>query len=426
MNRRKLCVSHFVLSAAAILILGLSVSSLCYGDVYTFYYGPHFTTTSGSLLPNYHYERDLINVSGGGRVVGLDWSASARLYDYLNLGFGGGTVTAGAYQGVYTLQSPNHVNPWAQKGLPITLSLNYPRNNQPSYLSVKPSTNFSTSGGFGLDAGLSVEGFKVSGSGALDLWNLSLSSSKTYTGYGMTVKAQVPQINISASGANVMIGSGSSDVLSVSGSVGDLVSSATGIPLKGSWGSSNILSVDYTLLDAGPTLHFGVQQKLTLELQRFVQLHAVYTLKNPTDPPPKVDVTYMFNPLDPGQHESQTLILPFTTAVKEVTVTPTYFIRAILTDDTNMYASMNLYATVGEGSVCAFDDCGGFGPLLHWESQQIELGSLDVYDGSYEIGGWNRVVGSSFIVKQVTPEPITLLLLGSGVLVLGRAVRRRS
>ena len=117
---------------------------------------------------------------------------------------------------------------------------------------------------------------------------------------------------------------------------------------------------------------------------------------------------------------------------RETLVTPTFSIQGLFQINTGLGIDGIFQLDILKAAFAleAFGlsfDLGEIGPLFQILERTNLFESPPLFSNSYTLGGFNSVLGESFLLSRV-PEPgaITLMLLGLGLLSLGLRVNRRS
>jgi len=192
-----------------------------------------------------------------------------------------------------------------------------------------------------------------------------------------------------------------------------MVAAAVGLPPLSGSGSFGPLSASYNILTVSAGLNLGTTQAFNLSATPFVAYNVTEFGANAQN-----FTTGLMTVGTPF-----TLSLP--NGVTMADITPTYFLSADLMNNTNLALSASavlsaLGASVGVSGVGSFS----VGPVIDF-NQTFDLGSINVFDSTFALEGWNVIQGQTFEIKA-TPEPGTLLLFGSGILALARRLRRRN
>lgn len=214
-----------------------------------------------------------------------------------------------------------------------------------------------------------------------------------------------PPLSISSSG-------GPSNFLGLNANLTNMIAAALGLPPLSGSGSIGPLSASYNILTVAAGLNLGTTQAFNLSATPLV--------------------AYNVTEVGPGGHNFSTgpmtvgtpLNLSLPSGVSAF-ITPEYLLSAGLMNNTDL--ALTASATLSAlGASLGVSGLGSFsiGPVINL-NQNFDLGSLNVFDGTFDLAGWNVFEGKTFEISA-SPEPGTLLLLGSGVLALARGVRRRS
>jgi len=209
-----------------------------------------------------------------------------------------------------------------------------------------------------------------------------------------------PPLSIPSSG-------GPSNFLGLSANLTNLLTSALSLPPLNANFSVGPVSGSYNILTVSAGLNLGATQAFNLSATPLV--------------------AYKVMEVGPGgtnfTTSAMTVGTPFNFSLLggvSAFITPEYFLSADLMNNTGLALSANASLTALGASL----DGLSIGPLVNI-NQNFPITSLSVFDSTFGLGGWNMFEGKTFEITA-TPEPGTLLLLGSGVLALARGLRRRS
>ena len=113
----------------------------------------------------------------------------------------------------------------------------------------------------------------------------------------------------------------------------------------------------------------------------------------------------------------------------EVNVTPTFWVDALLENQTSLDFDLTLSVDVLKGSISLSLLTSPTLSLVN-DDYVISLGSVDVFNESFPLGGFRSVTAkpftlSAYISSNAVPEPGTLLLVVAGLLGLGAGRKRR-
>jgi len=214
-----------------------------------------------------------------------------------------------------------------------------------------------------------------------------------------------PPLSISASG-------GPSNFLGVNANLTNLLTSALGLPPLSGSGSLGPLNASYNILTVSAGLNLGATQAFNLSATPLVAYKVVEVGAGGTN--------FTTSAMPVGTPFNFSLL-----GGVSAFITPEYFLSADLMNNTGLALSASaglsaLGASLGVSGLGSFS----IGPVINL-SQNFPITSLSVYDNTFGLGGWNMFEGKTFEITA-TPEPGTLLLLGSGALALARGLRRRS
>jgi len=210
-------------------------------------------------------------------------------------------------------------------------------------------------------------------------------------------------------GIGHIVSTGSSSVLGASANLTDIATGLLGMPpLNGSVGISGVASINYNLLTATLSLQDQVSQTFNLNpTGEYVDYHVLQTGANYIEP--------VGTPVN----------IPFG-KYYQLDVTPTFFINASLSNFTSSCLDASDDITALGGSVSLLGQNIGFGPLVNQPDNFGCLGgNRTLFNDSFALAGWTSIQGQTFALDRATPEPTTLLLVGSGFLAFGGAMRRR-
>jgi len=215
-----------------------------------------------------------------------------------------------------------------------------------------------------------------------------------------------PPLSISSSG-------GPSNFLGLNANLTNMIAAAVGLPPLSGSGSFGPLSASYNLLTISAGLNIGTTQAFNLSATPLVAYNVTEFGANAQN--------FTTGMMTVGT--SFSLSLP--NGVTMADITPTYFLSADLMNNTNLALTASA-ALSALGASLNVSGLGGFsvGPAINL-SQNFDLGTLNVFNNTFALEGWNAIEGQTFEIKA-TPEPGTLLLFGSGILALARGLRRRS
>lgn len=214
-----------------------------------------------------------------------------------------------------------------------------------------------------------------------------------------------PPLSISSSG-------GPSNFLGVNANLTNLLTSALGLPPLSASGSFGPLTASYNILTVSAGLNLGATQAFNLSATPLV--------------------AYKVMEVGPGGTNFTTSAMPVGTPFNfsllggvSAFITPEYFLSADLMNNTGLALTANAgLSALGASAGISGDGSFSVGPVINL-SQTFPITNLSVFDSTFGLGGWNMFEGKTFEITA-TPEPGTLLLLGSGVLALARGLRRRS
>lgn len=255
----------------------------------------------------------------------------------------------------------------------------------------------------------------ISGGGTVNLFSFDTRTQPSASiglGYGVSLNVTAPSIGASGTGGNIINANGSSPFLGLNADITDLATGLLGLPsTHGSFGVSGLLTVNYNLIDIVDALNLGITQGFSLNSNVMVRYHVVDVGSAPRDfftPTFSVGTPVNFAIPAGDQHAF---------------ITPIYTINASLLNNTGLSLSdcLNVTGLGGDINILSVAD-PGFGPLIN-ASQCWPIGSLSVFDSTFGLGGWNVAQGATFEVTA-TPEPTSLLLLGTGILAAASGFRR--
>ncbi|MBI3664314.1 MAG: PEP-CTERM sorting domain-containing protein [Acidobacteria bacterium] len=223
-----------------------------------------------------------------------------------------------------------------------------------------------------------------------------------------SVQVNLPQAT-SGSGTSVLNSSASTSVLSLSVNATNLAASFFQIPpLSGVLGSCPDGCLSYNVLDATANLNMLVNQVFSLAPSAALTLYVAQTGQTITVPL--------------GTSIS-TLGIAFPQGVNQLTIFPSLALTGNFSNTTTFALNPNFFLSGGAGGFCLLSFCTGFGPLF---SVNFNLGTFNVFSQTFTSNIPLGVIsGQPFTIVQQTPEPATVLLFSTGLIVLGYLARRR-
>ncbi len=239
------------------------------------------------------------------------------------------------------------------------------------------------------------------------------------------ITVELPDIDtVSSRVGDRLVAAGEDDFIGVKADLDGLLLAPAGLPGLGVTVDAGIFSLSGDLVDVnfGPVLkvvqNFEFEPTLWVELafDKAVQL---------------ADSTIATSIVSPWAS------LPSFGLLSDLTrVTPTFFLNGLFTNQTSLGIDGEFDLSVLQASLSAAIsgiswDLGGIGPLFSVVERSNLFNLPPLFSSSYALGGFNRLVGESFVLGLSdavvgVPEPGTLTLLALGLLGLAALRTRRA
>lgn len=251
---------------------------------------------------------------------------------------------------------------------------------------------------------------------------IKIPPSDPYNNFG-DVTVYVPNVaTTGTTNGNTLSGSGAGNLLDINANLTGLILNAFGLPavLGTSVDIGSHFGVGYDLVK----VEYGPSLKLLQDFQLDPTLMVDLSFDHPVNVAGLGTVTSFTSPWDSLPSISLLNDIP-------VTATPTFWLDTLFTNATTLgiFGQFTLDALDASLSVSAFGlswDALSLGPLYSYTASNDFYNLPPLFDNTFALGGFNKVVGTSFsLAARAVPEPSALWLVVLALALLALMGRSR-